>query len=204
MRSPSVNDYFSSRAAGIWKELAAWATAAAIVGASPAIYAAPQPAFYAGSPAVLSEGYSTSSATTYNSGNSTNLDDVLREVSVAKRLLQTFGGDFLPEFDSYLSTLEAVLATDINSVSSATRLGSGLRAARVRFEEEASSVKVWARLVSCIDQKPVSGRRLPRRFVKVRVRQDEAPFGDERSNIWAHKAARDFANVDADPSPRAT
>jgi hypothetical protein len=199
-----VNDYFSSRAAGIWKELAAWATAAAIVGASPAIYAAPQPTFYPGSPAVLSAGYSTSSATTYSTGNSTNLDDVLREVSVAKRLLKTFGGDFLPEFDSYLSTLEAVLATDINSVSSATRLGSGLRAARVRFEEEASSVKVWARLVSCIDQKPVSGRRLPRRFVKVRVRQDEAPFGDERSNIWAHKAARDFANVDADPSPRAT
>lgn len=199
----TVNDPPGSRAAGVWKALTAWATTAAIVGASPAIYAAPQPVFYQGSPATLSECCSTDLATTYPASTS-SLDHVLREVAVARRLLKTFGSDLLPEFETYLSIVEAVLAMDICSVSSAARLGAGLRMARVRFEEEASSLKIWARLTSCIDEKPLGGRRVPRRFVKVRAREDGAPFGDERSSIWAHRAARDFANADADSSPSAT
>ena len=182
----------------------AWATGAAMIGASPALYVAPQPVLCHGAPAILSEPYSSGAATTHNVGSTANLDHVLREVSVAQRLLKTFACEFLPEFGTYLSTLEAVLATDIDSVSNAARLGSGLRLARLWFEEEASSVNVWARLASCIDQKPINGKRVPRRFVKVRVREDAEPFVDEQSNLWARKAAREFANGDAKPSHRAS
>ncbi len=204
MKDFLVNEYVGSRVASIWKKLSAWALAAAFVGASPAIYAAPQPVFYSGSPAIV-ESYGTSPATTAAGDSATtNLEGVRHEVAVAQRLLKTFGADFLPEFETYLTTLDVVLSTEITSLSHAERLGSGLRMARVRFEEEASSVKVWARLASCIDMKPVTGRRVPRRFIKVRVREDEAPFGNERSNLWVRKTARDFASVDADPSSSAT
>jgi hypothetical protein len=204
MKDLAANEYGASRTAGIWKKLSAWAVAAAVIGASPAISAAPpQSVFYPGSP-VLSEPYGSHVAITTEDGFRANLEVVRHEISVAQRLLTTFGADFLPEFETYLTTLDAVLSHEITSLSHGERLGFGLRMARVRFEEEASSVKVWARLASCIDQKPVIGRRVPRRFVKVRVRENEAPFGNERSNLWVRKTARDLANGDADPSPRAS
>lgn len=199
MRDPDPGDYSGPRAAGIWRKLCAWAVAAATIGASPAISAAPQPAFYSRSP-VSGDPYGSSPAATSDDRYAVKLEGVRHEISVAQRLLRMFEGEFLPEFEAYLTTLDAVLSTELTTLSHAERLGSGLRMARVRFEEEASNVKTWARLASCIDMKPVSGRRVPRRFIKACVQKADEPFGDERSNLWVRRAARDFADVDADPS----
>jgi|GEM_PF-5389029 len=207
----AASEYGTSRTAGIWRKLCAWAAAATFLGASPAMWAAPpQTAFYSG--CALSEfGHATSAGTTGTATTTTtgteyqaNLEEVRHELAVAQRVLTTFGGDFLPEFETYLTTLDAILSPEVTSLAHAERLGFGLRLARVRLEEEASSVKVWARLASCIDQKPVNGRRVPARFVKARVREAEPPIGSELSSAWARNTARDFARGDADPSPRAT
>jgi hypothetical protein len=195
-----ASDAFGSRAESIWRKLATCIAAAAIIGASPAIYAAPPPMFTV-TMTGLSEPHQTDPTTISSDAFATKLERTRLEIAIAQRLLRAFGDEFLPEFDGYLSTLDVVLRTEVNSLSAAERLGLGLRQARVAFENEASSVRVWARLAACVDGKDESGRRVPRRFVRVQAPEPDLPIAEEWPSYRVRHAVRSFADVDADTSP---
>lgn len=140
---------------------------------------------------------------------------IVRELHIAKRLLEVTRLQTSPEFRTYLETLEGSLPdTGADSAGSAgtrhelaldaetiSRIGASLQAARERLEATASTFNDWCRVRDAVEPGGADSDVVPQRFVREETiaERAESPF-PSLEDLEISDSVRAFMGEHADPS----
>jgi len=194
------------RSASILCRLVAWASVTALIVGSPAMDASDATTLMTRASVTVDpslfqwSGPIGSSATIQPYGVTEGTwRHAVREAEIALRILRVFKVEIgSRELDEYLNAVDGVLGgmPERPRVDDARRFALGLGLARTSFITDAATIRVWSRLTRAID--PEAQRlRVPERFVRRVLLEEESPIGWTRADARVDRAVRDFLTPDA-------